>query len=105
MKKNVCIVDDCSKFSVVKKVESMSAEDLIWAISAVLTEYGLAKKLVSGVGTNFFSEQFKEFCRCLSINEVVTSSYYHQSNGQVEAYITFVKCDLKKCRQTNRVLK
>ena len=40
-----CIVDYFSKFSVVKKVESMLAEDLISATKVVVTEFGLPKNL------------------------------------------------------------
>ena len=35
------------------------------------------------------------------ILQVKTSSYYHKSNGQMDAGIKFVKCTIKKCRQTN----
>ena len=58
------------------------------------------KKLVSDAGTNFVSEQFKDH-RCLNIDQAVTSSYHHQSNGQVEACVKFMKCTIKKCRQNN----
>ena len=61
----------------------MSAEDLISATKVVFTEFGLTKKAVSDAGMNFVSEQFKEFCRCLYITQVMTLSYHYQSNGQV----------------------
>ena len=31
------------------------------------------------------------------MEQAISSSYHHQSNGQVEACIKFVKCTLKKC--------
>ena len=45
--KNVlCIVDYYSKFLVMKKVESMSPEDLIKAIKVIFGKFGLPKNLV-----------------------------------------------------------
>ena len=57
--------------------------------------------MVSDEGTNFVSGQFKEFCAHLNTDQIMTSLYHHQSNGQVEACIKFVKYTIKKCRQTN----
>ena len=45
-----------SKFPVVKKVESMSAEDLIWETKVVFAEFGLPQKFVLAVGMNSVSE-------------------------------------------------
>ena len=52
---------------------------------------------MSDVGTNFISEKFKNFCSRLNIKEAVSSAYHHQSNRQVKACITFIKCTIKKC--------
>ena len=59
------------------------------------------QKIVSDACTNFVSEEFKDFCRCLNIDQAMRSLYHHQSIGQVEACIKFVKGMIKKCRQTN----
>ena len=85
-----------------KKVESMLAKDLICTAKVVFAEFGLPKKLVSHAGTNFVSEQFKEFCRHLNRDQIMMSSYHHQGNGHVEACIKFVKCMIKKGRQNNK---
>ena len=52
---------------------------------------------MSGSGGNFISDKFKTLCKNLNIRQAFSSSYHHQSNGQVKAYIKFVKCTLKKC--------
>ena len=52
---------------------------------------------MSDSGGNFVSDKFKIFCKSLNIEQAFSSSYHHQSNGQVEAFIKFVKCTLKKC--------
>ena len=52
---------------------------------------------MSDAGSNFISDKFKTFCKSLNIELAFSSSYHHQSSGQVEACIKFVKHELKKC--------
>ena len=59
----LCIIDYYSKFPVVIKVESARF---------VFAGFGLPKILLSDAGTNFVSEQFKDFCRHLNIDQVMT---------------------------------
>ena len=47
-----------------------------------------------------FQINLKCSCKSVDIEQVFSSSYHHQSNGQVEAYIKFIKCTLKKCFDT-----
>ena len=93
----LCVVDYHSKFPIIKKTKDLSADSLILTCKFIFSEYGIPKRIMSGAGGNFISEMFKNFCRNLNIEQAVSSSYYHQSNGQVEACIKFVKCTLKKC--------
>ena len=55
---------------------------------------------MSESGSNFVSDKFKTFCMSLNLEQAFSSSYHHQSNGQVEACIKFVKFTLKKCLDT-----
>ena len=48
----------------------------------------------------FVSGQLMQFCRCLNIDQVITSLHHHQSNRQVEICIKFMNCTIKKCIQT-----
>ena len=59
-------------------------------------------KIISDAGTNFTLETVTEFCRKLNIQQSITSLYHHQSSGQVEACIKFIKCAIKKCIDTNQ---
>ena len=63
----------------------MSAKDLIGATKVVFVEPDLPKTLVSGAGTNSDPEQFKDFCKCLNKDHILTLWYHLQSNGHVEA--------------------
>ena len=63
-----------------------------------LPEYGIPQRLMSDAGSNFVSEEFRSFCSSFNIEQVVSLLYHHQSNGQVEAYIKFIKCTIKMLR-------
>ena len=93
----LCIVDYSTKFPVIKKTEDLSADSLILTCKVIFAEYGLPKKIMSDSGRNFVSDKFRTFCKSLKIQQAFSSSYHHQSNGQVEACIKLVKHTLKKC--------
>ena len=57
---------------------------------------------MSDAGTNFISDRFWQFCMTINIEQAVSSVYHHQSNGQVEACIKFIKCTFKKCADLGR---
>ena len=95
-KHHLCIVDYCSKFSINKKTEDLSADSRILMFKVIFAEHGLPKKLMSDSGGNFVSDKFRTFCKSLNIEQAFSSSYHHQSNGQVEACVICVKYILKR---------
>ena len=98
----LCVVDYSSKFPIVRKFQGLSVEHLINEIAAIFAEYGIPQKLMSDAGTNFDSEKFRHFCRSINVEQAVSSAYHHQSNGQVKAYIKFIKPTFKKCAKSGR---
>ena len=57
----LCIVDDYSKFLVVKTTCGLSADSPIRVAKIEFAESGLPKKIVSAVDTNFISYTFRQF--------------------------------------------
>ena len=57
---------------------------------------------MSDAGTNFVSDRFQQFCKAINIEQAISLANHHQSNGQVEAYIKFIKCTIKKCAESGR---
>ena len=96
----LCIVDYHSKLPVIKKMVDLSADSLILSCIIIFSEYGLPKKIVSDAGSIFISDKFKRFYQNLDIEQAVSSSYHHLSNGQVEIYIKLIK-NVIKCVDTN----
>ena len=93
----LCIVDYHSEFPIIKKAEDISADSQILTCKGIFAEYGIPKKNMSDSGSKYISDKFGTFCKSLNIEQVFLLSYHHQSNGQVEACIKFIKCTLKKC--------
>ena len=83
----LCIVDYYSKFPLVRKAGSLTADDLVKAAKIV---FGLPKKIISDAGMNFTPEMFRQLSRQMNIQQAITSSYHLQSNGQVDMCITFM---------------
>ena len=90
-KNYLCIIDYNSKFPIVKRLEGLSVKNLINAVKIIFAEYGIPHKIMSDAGTNFVSDRFQKFCRIINIEQATSSAYHHQSNGQVEACIKFIK--------------
>ena len=98
----LCLVDCNSKFPIIQKLQGLSMEHLINAVSAIFAEYGILCKLMSDAGTNFVSEKFRHFCRSINIEQTVSLAYHHQSNRQVKACIKFIKQTFQKCAKSGR---
>ena len=94
-KNYLCTVDYHSKFPVIKRMEGLSAENLITTVKIIFAEYSIPCRLMSDAGNNFVSEKFRSFCSSLNIKQAVLWLYHNQSNGQVEACIKFIKCSIK----------
>ena len=90
-KNYLCIVDYNSKFPIVKRLEGLSAENLSNAVKIIFMEYGVPCKIMSDAGINFISDRFWKFCRAINVEQATPLAYHHQSNGQVEACIKFIK--------------
>ena len=90
-----CIVHYHSKFPVVKRMDRLSADSLIATVKVIFAEYGVPHRIMSDAGSNFILEKLKNCCNSLNIKQARSSSYHHQSNGQVEACTKFTKHTIK----------
>ena len=89
------IVDYNSKFPVVKRLERLSADNLINTVKIIFTKYGIPQKIMSDMGTNFIADRFQQLCKSINVEQAISSAYHHQSNRQVEDCIKFIKCTFK----------
>ena len=90
------------QFPIIKRLEGISAKNHTNTVKLIFAEYGIPQKIMSDTGTNFVSDRFQKFCRAINIEQVILSVYHLQSNRQVEAFIKFIRCTLKKCPESSR---
>ena len=76
----LCFIDYHSKFSIIKRLEGLSAENLITTTKVIFTKYGIPCKLMSDADTNFVSDIFWQFCKTINMEQAISSVYHHQSN-------------------------
>ena len=79
----LCIVDYHRKFSLIKKMEDLSADSLILTCKVIFSEYWIPKRIMSDAGGNFISEKFRNFGRNLNTEQAVSSSYHHQRTDRL----------------------
>ena len=85
-----------SKFPIIKKTKDPSADSLILTCKLFFQSMGYPKETCLTLVVISFQKNLG-FCKSLNVEQALSSSYHHQSNGQVEACIKFVRCTLKKC--------
>ena len=61
-----------SEFTLVKQIAGFGADDLVRTCKIIFSKYGISSKLISDAGTNFTSEKFQGFHKCLNIHHTVS---------------------------------
>ena len=78
------VVDYTSRFPVVHKLYSMTAQHVARHFRLIFLEYGWLGTLVSDNGPCYSAEVFTNLTRQYSVNHITNSLYYSQSNGLAE---------------------
>ena len=68
-------------------------------VKEIFTEIGVPRCIVSDSGTQFTSEEFKNFMKVWGIQHRVTSPANAQSNGQAEHFVQTIKDSLTKAME------
>ena len=89
----LCIVDYHSKFTIIKRLEELSAESLITTIKVKFSKYGIPQKLMSDAVTNFVSDKFQQCCKTINVEQAV--SLANHQTGQIVYQIC--KTYIQKC--------
>lgn len=90
------VVDSYSKWLEVFRTSSMTCSATIELLDSLFARYGYPITLVSDNGTNFTSQDFKEFLDRCGIVHILTAPYHPSSNGQAERFVQTFKQNLRK---------
>ena len=85
------IVDYTSRFPVVRRLKSMSAQSVREHFKSIFSEYGWPDTLVSDNGPCYTAEMFTNLMKEYTVNHIMSSPHYPQSNGLAEKFVQIVK--------------
>ena len=74
------IVDYTSRFPIVRKLKSMSAQHITEHFKSIFSEYGWPDTLVSDNGPCYTAEAFSNLMKEYAVNHITSSPHYPQSN-------------------------
>ena len=84
-------VDYFSKWVNVVELSDLSSQAIVKEFRKQIADFGCPATIRSDNGPQYFSKEFREFCRVNDILHVTSSPGYARSNGQVERSIQTVK--------------
>ena len=90
------VLDVCSKYFIVRCVDSLNTEKTIQTLTSIFSEQGLPNELQCDRGRNFISDSFTQFCQHSGIKITYSSAHHHSSNPAERAIHT-VKMLMKRC--------
>ena len=92
------IVNYTSRFLIVRKLKSMSAQHIAEHFKATFSEYGWPDTLVSNNGPCYAAETLADLMKEYAVNHITSSPHYPQSNGLAEKFVQIVKNLFNKAR-------
>jgi transposase InsO family protein len=91
-------VDAHSKYPEVIPVPNTTSRQTVTALRKLYAQHGVTDTIVSDNGTQFTSQEFKEFCKANAVNHILSPPYHPQSNGRAERVVDTFKRGLLKLR-------
>ena len=85
------ITDYMSRFPVVCKLTSTTAQQVANQMKLIFSEYAWLETIVSDNRPCYSAETFTKLMTDYSVNHITSSPHYLQSNGLAEKYVQIVK--------------
>jgi transposase InsO family protein len=93
------VVDAYSKYPDVIPVPSMTSQQTVTVLRKLCAQHGVPETIVSDNGTQFTSQDFKEFCKTNAVSHILSPPYHPQSNGWAKRFVDTFKRGLLKLRR------
>ena len=85
------IVDYMSRFPILHKLTSTTAQQVACQMKLIFSEYGWPETIVSDNGPCYSAETFTKLVTDYSVNHITSSPHYPQSSCLAEKYVQIVK--------------
>ena len=92
-------VDYFSRFPVLQRLTTLHSKGIINNLKQIFTEIGVPRSIVTDSGTQFASQEFKDFTQVWNIEHRVTSPTNAQSSSQAERFVQTIKNSLTKAME------
>ena len=79
----VLLVDYTSRYPIICKLTSMTAQHLIGHLKVIFSEYGWLDTIVPDNGPCYMAKTFTKTMQEYRVNHITSSPYYPQSNGEI----------------------
>ena len=93
------LVDYTSRYPVICKLTSMTAQHVMGHLKVFFSEYGWPETIVSHNGPCYTAEAFTKTMQEHRVNHITSSPHYPQSNGLAEKFVQTVKSLFYKARE------
>ena len=93
------LVDYTSRYPIIPKLTSMTAQHVIGHLKVIFSEYGWPDNIVSDNGPCYTAEAFTKTMQEYRVNHITSSSHYPQSNDLAEIFVQTVKSLFYKARE------
>ena len=93
------LVDYTSRYPIICKLTSMTAQHEIGHLKVIFSEYGWLDTIVSDNGPCYMAEAFTKIIQEYRVNHITSSLHYPQSNGLAEKFVQTVKSLFYKARE------
>ena len=93
-------VDSYSKWLEVIQMKTTVSSATVSALLTIFSRFGFPETLVSDIGPQFISSEFKRFCSFNKIDHVLTPTYHGSSNGLAVANVKLFKNKMKSLVKT-----
>ena len=93
------VVDYTSRFPIVRRLKSMSAQNIAEQFQSIFSEYGWPDTLVSDNGPCYSAKTFTNLMKEYAVNHITSSPHYPQSNGLAGKFVQIVKNLFNKAKE------
>ncbi|CAK1591364.1 unnamed protein product [Parnassius mnemosyne] len=90
------IIDAYSKWPEAYIMNKITAQKTIEVFKSIFVRYGYPLHLVTDNGPTWTSEEFKNFCKIVGVNQTFTPTYYPPTNGLAERFVESFKSHVVK---------